>query len=143
MEETATFAAGCFWGVEAAFMKLPGVLRTRVGYTGGRTENPSYEAVCAGGTGHQEAVEVVYDTSRITYDRLLETFWAVHNPTTRDRQGADIGEQYRSVIFYHSPSQQRAALPAADLSAVHTAGIIRCELHTVFLGVIKTGPAGI
>jgi len=107
--ETATFAAGCFWGVEAAFRAVPGVVDTQVGYTGGHTKNPTYKQVCSDTTGHAEAVQVTFDPTLVTYEQLLDVFWRIHNPTTPNRQGPDVGSQYRSVIFYHSPSQEAAA----------------------------------
>ncbi len=107
--EKATFAAGCFWGVEAAFRQIPGVVATRVGYTGGHTDDPTYERVCSHTTGHAEAVEVSFDPERVSYEQLLDVFWTNHNPTTKNRQGLDIGDQYRSAVFFHSPEQQEAA----------------------------------
>ena len=107
--EKATFASGCFWGIEAAFRRMPGVTATRVGYTGGTVPNPSYDLVCTDSTGHAEAVEVAYDSDRVSYEDLLEVFWSSHNPTTRDRQGFDIGSQYRSAISFHTPEQEAAA----------------------------------
>jgi peptide-methionine (S)-S-oxide reductase len=107
--QKATFAAGCFWGVEATFRSIPGVLVTAVGYTGGTTSNPSYQEVCTDRTGHAEAVEITYDPTRVTYEQLLDIFWSNHNPTTLNRQGPDVGTQYRSAIFYHSPEQKAAA----------------------------------
>lgn len=109
MSENATFAAGCFWGVEDAFMQVPGVISTQVGYTGGHTNEPTYKQVCADATGHAEAVLLEYDPQKVTYEQLLEVFWRIHDPTTPNRQGPDIGSQYRSAIFYHSPEQASAA----------------------------------
>ena len=105
----ATFGAGCFWGVEAAYRQIPGVLSTRVGYLGGTMENPTYKDVCSGRTGHAEVVEVTYDPARLTYDDLLTVFWENHDPTTLNRQGPDVGVQYRSAIFYHDDEQKAAA----------------------------------
>ena len=110
MEKKATFGAGCFWGVEAAFRQLDGVTRTRVGYTGGTLDNPTYEDVCSHTTGHAEVVEVTYDPERISYDELLTVFWGKHDPTQLNRQGWDVGDQYRSVVFFHDQEQQQAAL---------------------------------
>jgi peptide-methionine (S)-S-oxide reductase len=105
----ATFGAGCFWGVEATFRQVKGVTSATVGYAGGTTENPTYEDVCTHETGHAEVVQVEFDPAQVSYEKLLEVFWSNHDPTTRDRQGPDVGSQYRSVVFYHTPEQQRAA----------------------------------
>ncbi len=112
--EKASFAAGCFWHVEEAFRCLDGVILTRVGYMGGVTENPTYEDVCGGRTGHAETVEVTYDPAVISYEDLLNVFWELHDPTTVNRQGPDIGDQYRSVIFYYNDEQKMLALSSKE-----------------------------
>jgi peptide-methionine (S)-S-oxide reductase len=114
MTQKATFAAGCFWGVEETFRTTPGVLSTKVGYVGGHTEHPTYEDICGHGTGHAEAVEVEFEPSKISFEKLLQLFWDNHNPTTLNRQGPDVGDQYRSAIFYHSPEQESQARASMD-----------------------------
>ena len=114
MTEKTTFGAGCFWGVEAAFRKVQGVVSTAVGYSGGTLKNPTYEAVCTDQTGHAEVVQVEYDPSKVSYDDLLDLFWRVHDPTTMNRQGPDIGSQYRSAIYFHSPEQEKAAIASKE-----------------------------
>jgi peptide-methionine (S)-S-oxide reductase len=114
VEKKATFGAGCFWGVEAAFRQVEGVTATRVGYAGGTLENPTYEDVCSHTTGHAEVVEVTYDPEQVSYEQLLEVFWRKHDPTQLNRQGWDIGDNYRSVIFFHDDEQKEAALRSKD-----------------------------
>lgn len=133
--ETATFAAGCFWGVEEAFRKIKGVVYTRVGYTGGSAKDPVYEEVCAGMTGHAEAIEIFFDPSRISYSQLLGAFWKMHDPTTLNRQGPDVGAQYRSAIFYHDRAQRDAAL--ASKATLERSGAYRDPVVTQIV------PAGV
>jgi peptide-methionine (S)-S-oxide reductase len=109
MTEIATFGAGCFWGIEAAFRRIPGVVDAAVGYSGGRTVNPSYQDVCTDETGHAEVVQVTFDPAKVPYEELLDAFWKMHNPTQKNRQGPDFGSQYRTAIFFHSPEQEAAA----------------------------------
>ncbi len=118
--ETATFAAGCFWCIEEIFRQQPGVIRVASGYTGGTVKNPTYAQVCAGDTGHAEAIQIVFDPQAISYDKLLGVFWKAHDPTQLNRQGADVGTQYRSAIFTHSDAQQAAA--QASLAAENQSG---------------------
>ena len=112
--EKATFAAGCFWGIEAAFRQIEGVTFTAVGYTGGNTQNPTYKQVCTDRTGHAEAVRVEFDPAIVSYEQLLKVFWDIHNPTTLNRQGPDFGSQYRSSIFYHDEAQKAAAMASKE-----------------------------
>jgi peptide-methionine (S)-S-oxide reductase len=112
--ETATFGAGCFWGVEAAYRQIQGVKSTRVGYAGGSVDDPTYKEVCTDTTGHAEVVEVTYDPAKVSYEELLDVFWANHDPTQVNRQGPDVGTQYRTVVFFHSPAQEKSAIASRD-----------------------------
>lgn len=127
--EKATFGAGCFWGVEADFRDIPGVIDAAVGYEGGTLENPTYRDVCTDRTGHAEVVEVTFDPARVSYSTLLDHFWKLHNPTTRNRQGPDVGTQYRSVIFFHSPEQEAAAKASKQAAQAHFSNPIVTEIE--------------
>ena len=129
MTKKATFGAGCFWGVEAAFRQIEGVTKTEVGYEGGRLENPTYEDVCSHTTGHAEVVEVTYDPDQVSYEKLLDVFWRKHDPTQLNRQGWDVGDQYRSVVFFHDPEQQRAALESKAREQAHWTAPIVTEVE--------------
>ena len=125
---TAIFGAGCFWGVELAFGRIKGVAKTSVGYTGGTTENPTYEQVCMGNTGHAEVVWVEFDSSVVSYDELLDVFWGCHDATTLNRQGPDIGTQYRSAIYYNDPTQEAAAKQSKEKNAKRFSSPIVTEI---------------
>ena len=133
--ERAVLAGGCFWGMQDLIRKQPGVISTRVGYTGGHTDDPSYYDVCSDTTGHAEAVEVEYDPARVSYDQLLDVFWQEHDPTQLNRQGPDVGSQYRSAIFFHSPAQQTAAL--ASKEALEKSGRYRRPVVTEILPAVE------
>jgi len=128
MTEKAMFGAGCFWGVEAEFRQVKGVVATAVGYSGGTNENPTYKQVCSGNTGHAEVVQVEYDPSQVTYEELLNVFWENHDPTQMNRQGPDIGAQYRSAIYYYTPEQEAAA--RASKEALESSGRFRRPIVT-------------
>lgn len=126
--EQATFGAGCFWGIEATFRAIKGVLATRVGYLGGTRDNPTYHDVCSGKTGHAEVVQLDYDPAQVSFEDLLAVFWGNHNPTTLNRQGPDSGTQYRSAIFFHSPEQEAAAI--ASKAQQQSSGRFRTSIVT-------------
>ncbi len=128
MQEIATFGAGCFWGIEAAFRRVPGVLDAAVGYSGGQTQNPSYQEVCTDTTGHAEVVQVTFDSEKVSYDQLLNVFWTIHDPTQVNRQGPDYGAQYRTAIFFHSPEQEATAKKSKQ--AIETGGKLRRPVAT-------------
>jgi len=137
--ETATFAAGCFWGVESVFEQVPGVASTRVGYTGGGIDNPTYEQVCSHTTGHAEAVEVTFDPGQVSYDQLLDVFWNNHNPTQLNRQGWDFGDNYRTAIFFDSREQEVAALRSR--ASLEASGRFRKPIVTQVVPAARFWPA--
>jgi len=128
MAEVATFGAGCFWGVEAAFQRVPGVIETAVGYSGGHAENPSYQDVCTDETGHAEVVQVTFDPAKVSFEELLQVFWGIHDPTQLNRQGPDVGTQYRTAIFFHSPEQEAVAKKSRE--ALEASGKLRRRIAT-------------
>ena len=128
MAEIATFGAGCFWGVEAAFQRVPGVIETAVGYSGGHTESPSYQDVCTDETGHAEVVQVAFDPAKVSFEELLQVFWGMHDPTQLNRQGPDVGTQYRTAIFFHSPEQ--AAVAKKSREALEASGKLKRPIAT-------------
>ncbi len=133
--EKATFGAGCFWGVEAAIRKIEGVASTTVGYAGGSFKDPTYEDVCSGKTGHAEVVQVEYDLSKVSYEELLRVFWNIHDPTTLNRQGPDIGTQYRSAVFFHNPEQEAAA--TASKQKLQSSGRYRKSIVTEIMPALE------
>ena len=135
MSEIAAFGAGCFWGVEAAFRRVPGVLDAVSGYAGGHTENPSYRDVCTDRTGHAEVVQVTFDPAKVSYEQLLDVFWKIHDPTQVNRQGPDFGTQYRTAIFYHSPEQEATARRSKQ--ALEASGRFR---HSIATEITPAGP---
>ena len=128
MSEMATFGAGCFWGIEAAFRRVLGVIDTAVGYSGGHTKNPTYEDVCTDETGHAEVLQVTFDPAKVSYEQLLDVFWQIHDPTQVNRQGPDFGAQYRTAIFFHSPEQEAAAKKSK--AALEASGKFRRPIAT-------------
>jgi peptide-methionine (S)-S-oxide reductase len=138
-DRQATFAAGCFWGVQSAFDKVPGVVSTTVGYSGGTLKNPTYEQVCTHTTGHAESVLVSYDPTKVSYAKLLDIFWSCHDPTTADRQGPDEGSNYRSIIFYHDAEQEKIA--KASLKEVNDSGVFKGPIVTQIIPAAPFYPA--
>jgi peptide-methionine (S)-S-oxide reductase len=139
MSEIATFGAGCFWGVEAKFRRVPGVIDVVSGYSGGHTQNPSYREVCTDTTGHAEVVQVTFDPAKVSYEQLLDVFWSIHDPTQVNRQGPDFGKQYRTAIFFHSPEQEAAAKKSKQ--ALDASGKFRHPVATEITAAGRFWPA--